>query len=380
MEPRLLRTLDIFSGIGGLTRALHGYAEPVAYCDVWQASRDVLGALMQKGLLPKAPICDDVQKLSLDWVRENVDDDVNIDMIVGGFPCVGFSTAGSRKGFENSQSSLFKEVIRLVDEFAPPYILLENVQNILTIGMGEVVSQMRARGYNLRWCCLPAWVVGSPQRRARWICLCNREDAEVSSNILLAGGNDSEALFEWDYQRVPVTMTVARCRQHAKRLGLLGNSVVPDCIRYGYKWLVNGGDDQIGRTTTPMRDGQKWPHAGYVDYRGSFKIKGPVLPPPPDLGLCVDPDLYVAPKPPKIKLPRLTGTLTKPMWPTPRHCTCTGCHTLTQRNAHDIETFVRFERNTPNELRGGVIAPEFVEWLMGFPEGWTLATTSNNEM
>ena len=57
--PMLLKSLDLFSGIGGITHALRGIAEPVAYCDIEPNSRAVLEANMRRGNLPRAPIAHD---------------------------------------------------------------------------------------------------------------------------------------------------------------------------------------------------------------------------------------------------------------------------------------------------------------------------------
>ena len=57
MGRKLLRSLDLFSGIGGLTVALRGVAEPVAYCDIDSAAQAVLADRMDKRLLPYAPVC-----------------------------------------------------------------------------------------------------------------------------------------------------------------------------------------------------------------------------------------------------------------------------------------------------------------------------------
>jgi len=52
---------------------------------------------------------------------------------------------------------------------------------------------------------------------------------------------------------------------------------------------------------------------------------------------------------------------------------CGAANVLTQRTVRDLPCQVRFERSTPDELRGGSVNPEFVEWLMGYPRGWTRA-------
>ena len=56
---------------------------------------------------------------------------------------------------------------------------------------------------------------------------------------------------------------------------------------------------------------------------------------------------------------------------TPRHGNVSDANILTERALRDLPSQVRFERTTRDELRGDQIAPEFVEYLMGFPIGWT---------
>ena len=59
MGQKLLRSLDLFSGIGGLTVALRGVVRPVAYCDIDSAAQAVLADRMKQRLLPRAcvPTC-----------------------------------------------------------------------------------------------------------------------------------------------------------------------------------------------------------------------------------------------------------------------------------------------------------------------------------
>jgi hypothetical protein len=51
---------------------------------------------------------------------------------------------------------------------------------------------------------------------------------------------------------------------------------------------------------------------------------------------------------------------------------------MTQRTSHDLQTQVRNELNTLHEERACAVSPEFVEWLMGYPRGWTAAAAAVN--
>lgn len=371
-------SLDLFSGVGGITHALRGIAEPVAYCDVWNVSRDVLRARMEDGDLPSAPISSDVRALDAAWLASNVAGMTSVDMVVGGFPCVGFSTSGLRKGFENEQSGLFQEVLRILDEFSPRFVFLENVQNILSIGMTTVSKELVARGFQYRYCSLPAFAVGAPQRRMRWFCLAYKRAEDLAQLRELAHSHPIQP-FSWGEGTEPRRMAHEHAAGRKKRIALLGNSVVPDCVRYAFDYLVDA-DREVAvcmHRRRPHAEGRTWPNAAVLDAQGRvFRLNGPqttryeLVP-----SYVLDPNTYVFPKE---KVSRactstpITAPVARALWPTPRHGSGTASHVLTERSSRDIETFARFEVGTADADRTGQMRGEFAEWLMGYPEGWTL--------
>jgi site-specific DNA-cytosine methylase len=93
-HSNMFGSLDLFSGIGALTLALQGLAAPVAYCEIDPHARAVLQVRMQDNSLPRAPVFDDVRTLSAARMRaQGVDG--RVDLILAGFPCIGFSTCSS---------------------------------------------------------------------------------------------------------------------------------------------------------------------------------------------------------------------------------------------------------------------------------------------
>jgi site-specific DNA-cytosine methylase len=144
-----LRSLDLFSGIGGLTLALHGLAEPLVYCDIEAASRAVLHDNMKLGRLPTAVVSTDVTQLDPAWIKQNAPTG-SPEAIVAGFPCVGFSSVGKHEGFQNPATSLFNSILRLVDILpSVRWLFLENVPQILKSGMSHVVHELHTRrGFN----------------------------------------------------------------------------------------------------------------------------------------------------------------------------------------------------------------------------------------
>src|SRR5438309_5214628 len=104
--------LDLFSGIGGITKALEGYVTPVAYCENDRDAQAVLLSRMATGDLPLAPIWDDVATLRSTYIP-------SVDIIYGGFPCQDISVAGRGKGLAGKRSGLFFEIVRLCGEIRP---------------------------------------------------------------------------------------------------------------------------------------------------------------------------------------------------------------------------------------------------------------------
>jgi DNA (cytosine-5)-methyltransferase 1 len=239
--------LDLFSGIGGLTRALEGYVTPVAYCEINQYTRKVLQKRMHSGDLPTAPIWDDVRTLK-------GADLPSIDIIYGGFPCQDISVAGRQRGLAGERSGLFFEIIRLVKEVQPKFIFLENVSNIRTKGLGRVLKELDSIGYDSRWCVLSASHVGAHHRRARWFLLAHARSGRSQS--ALPTGNEAQkrggmVLPTWssilwkttsrdEFGRAfePSIRRVANgIPDRLERTLALGNAVVPQQVREAFERL-----------------------------------------------------------------------------------------------------------------------------------------------
>lgn len=143
--------------------ALRPYVQTVAYCEIEPYCQAVLLERMQSGELDSAPIWDDVTTLNSEIL------DTDIDIICGGFPCQDVSVAGRQAGIaEGTRSGLFFHVMRLVREFRPSFVFLENVSAICNNGLDVVLKEIAAAGYHAQWCCLSAAEVGAPHKRNRW--------------------------------------------------------------------------------------------------------------------------------------------------------------------------------------------------------------------
>lgn len=356
--------------------------------------------LIDRGKLPRAPISSDVRQLNMDWLRKHAGN-TRPQLIVGGFPCVGFSAFGLRQGFGEAQSRMFYHILRIADGTACPALFLENVPPILGMGMREIAYQLaHLRGYEVRWCLVSARMMGAAHKRMRWYCLAVKPDFSIH----LARSVKYEE-YCWTKRNMPLRAVAQKTTSTVARLKLMGNSVVPDAVRYAFLFLASRGAQAqapvrslstaagwaliqapeiaaqllASKARQPPRMAA-WPPCGI--YLSCGKMLKPPRPAPYraelDLDLEFDARLYRPAKGHKYsalkRYPSLRRRVYAKCWATPRHNMTGASAAITRRTKGDLPTQVRFERSTPNHLRpGGAVNPVFVEWLMGYPEGWTRA-------
>jgi DNA (cytosine-5)-methyltransferase 1 len=138
----------------------------VAFCEIKPFCRAVLAKHW-----PHVPCYDDVRTLSAERLAANAaTGDVHIDVICGGFPCQDVSLAGARAGLDVERSGLWSEYARIIGEVRPGHVIVENTPGLLSLGMGTVLSDLAALGYDAEWHCIPASAVGADHIRDRvWI-------------------------------------------------------------------------------------------------------------------------------------------------------------------------------------------------------------------
>lgn len=117
-------------------------------------------------------ICDKIQNIPSEKIP-------NVDILLGGFPCQGFSLAGPRK-LNDTRNSLYKEYVRIVKDKQPKMFVGENVKGLLSMGEGAVltaiVEEFASCGYLVLFRLLNAKNYGVPQDRERLILVGIRQD------------------------------------------------------------------------------------------------------------------------------------------------------------------------------------------------------------
>ena len=189
---------SVFSGIGGpeVAAAMLGW-QNLFHCEINPFGRQVLDYWF-----PDSKSYEDITKTDFrEWRGK-------IDILTGGFPCQPFSYAGKRGGREDERY-LWPEMLRVIDEVRPTWVVGENVAGITTMVEGGVLTPMgcdttlfgegdglhryelRQRftiericrdleglGYSVQPVLIPAAAVGAPHRRDRVFILAHASDAD----------------------------------------------------------------------------------------------------------------------------------------------------------------------------------------------------------
>lgn len=158
---RQLTHLSLFSGIGGLDLA----AEWAGFKSVGQCEwADYPTKVLEKHW-PDVPRWRDIRTLNGASFYERTNRRT-VDVISGGFPCQPFSVAGKQRGKDDDRY-LWPEMVRIIKELRPTWVVGENVAGIINMALDTVLSDLEAAGYTVRTFVLPACGVNAPHQRYR---------------------------------------------------------------------------------------------------------------------------------------------------------------------------------------------------------------------
>ena len=158
---RELTHLSLFSGIGGLDLA----AEWAGFKTVGQCEYADYPTKVLEKHWPTVERWRDIRTLTGESFYERTGLRT-VDLISGGFPCQPFSVAGKQRGKEDDRY-LWPEMVRVIKELRPTWIVGENVAGIVKLALPDILSELEAEGYRTRTFLIPACAVGARHRRYR---------------------------------------------------------------------------------------------------------------------------------------------------------------------------------------------------------------------
>ena len=160
------RIIDLFSGCGGMSLGFEAAGFEVALAiDTWS---DAIKTYNHNHSSQVGKVMD-IKDLD-DELIESILSNGPITGVIGGPPCQGFSTVGTRD-VEDKRNHLYMEYYRVVEKIRPKFFVIENVQGMLTLAKGafkdDVISRFSALGYKVSYSLLNAKDFGIPQHRKR---------------------------------------------------------------------------------------------------------------------------------------------------------------------------------------------------------------------
>lgn len=139
--------------------------------DIWQEAVETY-----KLNLGTHIVCNDIREIASDKIPES-------DIVIGGFPCQGFSLANTKRNEKDERNFLYLEFVRVVKDKKPLFFLAENVKGIMSLGKGKVfemiIKDFSEIGYEVNYTVLNAADYGVPQTRERVFIFGKRKDIKL---------------------------------------------------------------------------------------------------------------------------------------------------------------------------------------------------------
>ena len=169
----MYKIVDLFSGIGGFSYAAEqivGGFETIAFVE-----RDEYCQKVLRKHWHDVPIYSDIRSFNGKEYKD-------ADIVVGGFPCQPWSVAGSQRGSEDDRD-LWHEMVRIIEDIRPRWVIGENVSGFVTMPMGlrRSLVDLESIGYKAIPYLIPAAAVDAKHRRMRcWIVAFSECDQHIN--------------------------------------------------------------------------------------------------------------------------------------------------------------------------------------------------------
>lgn len=306
-------------------------------------------------------------------------------IVSGGFPCQDISLSGHGAGIDGERSGLWGEFARVISEFKPEYVLIENVAALRGRGLDRILRDLASLGYIARWDCIPAAAVGAPHMRDRMFIVAIQQSGDDGATLgtpidpKLVGLVTNAGVEKAAEPLVPLGKLPRAGR-------LIGRAVYEDkpiatqreakaAIRRNEMLLPSPAKSEPGWKNIVVHDRNGQPPA-HPNQRFYDRDTGRVV----QKGVAQVATMF----------PNLRPA-SHVLLPTPRHA---ANEWRTTRNAPshgkshgktlagEINDLERESGRTPAKPSdsAGNLSPRWVEWMMGLPADWTNPDVPNDDL
>lgn len=167
-KSKKLKVVGLFSGCGGLDL---GFIQ-AGFDIIWANDFNSDAVKTYQRNIGNHITCGDITKIKSSEIPDN------FDVLLGGFPCQGFSIANSKRNMDDKRNFLYLEMLRIIKDKKPKFFVAENVKGLLSMEKGRIiemiVSDFKKIGYDVDYKVLKASDFGVPQNRERVVIIGNR--------------------------------------------------------------------------------------------------------------------------------------------------------------------------------------------------------------
>ncbi|MBD2267461.1 DNA (cytosine-5-)-methyltransferase [Anabaena sp. FACHB-1391] len=162
----LIKFVDLFAGIGAIRLGLEQACQSLGFKSECVLTSEIKTSAIQvyQENFQQDKIWGDITTISTQQIPD-------FDILLAGFPCQPFSSAGTRQGFLDTRGTLFFEIERILKDKSPFGFLLENVEGLVQHDDGRtlttIVNKLEQLGYQVKYDVLNAKDFGVPQDRKR---------------------------------------------------------------------------------------------------------------------------------------------------------------------------------------------------------------------
>ncbi len=260
------KVVSLFSGCGGMDLGFIQAGFEIIWAN--DNNKDSVKTYIEN--IGNHIICKDITQV------ENSEIPEDFEVLIGGFPCQGFSIANNKRSMEDKRNHLYKEIIRIIKAKRPKFFLMENVKGLLSMEKGKViemiVNDFKELGYVVDYKILKASDYGVPQNRERVIIMGNRLGVENTFPIPTHGyklkhhitvKESIEHLSEIRTRDVEFTLAGKKVYNHIartnvsdifwKRKNSIVQSEICDYLKHWKsktKWTIKGIDEHFGYSHT----------------------------------------------------------------------------------------------------------------------------------